>query len=528
VQGTAVAERDGLVFDSASNRKRLSDVVGSSPKASSRDPLRIASPAIAPGKPCSYTIERGVHHLEVISHSDAWRDYQRSWQQPVEASGRPASRSGSRSASRAGIAGGDSSPSPGPDGWTVIKHRSVRAEKGDKGTNMRERLAFQATDNQQVVNMLLKSEQMDIKANSFTGKVKSMSKDKMIVELDVNHFGPRKVTDVTGMLLHVGGEVRKIESWNRLSYKATVDGAYTRVVSKGRYLITSASFVDKWCGDLNGLRPVMSEEARREIMTQTWEMIDALDLSMLRDNMEMAVPHQLVLDNVTCASVRDMIDLTASGARWWAKVAAVTAPQPRDGLGLETPHSLPQRSEEKQKTALDPDAADDDEEEESLGGESRASSTSKTGEKNGNARGLDGDDGDGNGDGDGDAKIARKDLGKGHNHVEGKGKVGAAGKSKTSLVDAHRIKKAKARAKAKAEQHELMQAIRGMLGGMILCQMFKKSSNNGGAIEEASKVRVLGPYLLLLLLLARNKIPSNTLLLDMLIFELTFFQKSRQ
>ena len=484
-----MVERDGLVFDSASNRKRLSDVVGSSPTASSRDPLRIASPAIAPGKPCSYTIERGVHHLEVMSHSDAWRDYQRSWQQPVDASGRPASRSGSRSASRAGIAGGDSLPSPCPDGWTVIKNRSVRAEKGDKGTNMRERLAFQASDNQQVVNMLLKGEQMDIKANSFTGKVKSMSKDKMVVELDVNHFGPRKVTDVTGMLLHVGGEVRKIETWNRLSYKATVDGAYTRVVSKGRYVITNASFVDKWCGDLNGLQPVIPEEARREIIIQTWEMIDALDLSVLRDNMETAVPHQLVLDNVTCASVREMIDLMASGARWWAKVAAIPAPQPRNGHGLETIASLPQCSEEKLKTALDPNAEEDDDDE-SLGGESRASSTSKTGEKKGDARGLDGDDGDGDGDGDGDAKITRKDPGKAHTHVEGKGKVGAAGKSKTSLIDAHRIKKAKAKAKAKAEQQELMQAIRGTLGGMILCQMFKKSSNDRGAIEEASKVRV--------------------------------------
>jgi hypothetical protein len=122
-----------------------------------------------PGRPKNYTLERGVHHLECVALYDGWKH---TWPRPGADTNMPThtSRRASKTADTADT--------------ERTQSACVLAVHGDKGTTLLERLCFQASALQQVAAFLIREPAQLVGDMVYTGLVKSMSRDRCIVELD--------------------------------------------------------------------------------------------------------------------------------------------------------------------------------------------------------------------------------------------------------------------------------------------------------------------------------------------------------
>jgi hypothetical protein len=119
-------------------------------------------------------------------------------------------------------------------------------------------------------------------------------------------------------LLEVCGETRKIVAWNKLTHKAVVAEAYVNAPSsKSRYMLRRPAVLDMWCGDRNGMKPYMPDETRKEICWSAWQVMDDMQVPIVKENRQAVTLPGLLPDDITSDSLIDTLETFLSSTTWW-------------------------------------------------------------------------------------------------------------------------------------------------------------------------------------------------------------------
>jgi hypothetical protein len=119
-------------------------------------------------------------------------------------------------------------------------------------------------------------------------------------------------------LLEVCGETRKIAAWNKLTYKVVVAKSYVNTPSsKCKYMLRRPAVLDMWCGDRNGMEPYMPHEQLKHICSSAWQLIDDIQVPVVKENQYAVTFLCLLPDDIKADSLRDALETFLSSTTWW-------------------------------------------------------------------------------------------------------------------------------------------------------------------------------------------------------------------